>query len=217
MAEAPMRWQILIPHMPHRHDKLVQLLDVLEPQMMPGVEVLVYTDNLDVSYQEKCQTLADLSTADYTNHLGNDDSVAPDFIPRIMDAFRADPDYVGFKVKYTEAGQRMMPVVHSLKCGGWFDEPSLLRRDLMYYNPIRRELAQQVRFRGPFCDVEWADDLRALGIVKSEVFIDDEMLYYQRDSSDNFHTNRAPFPDDQMPALPEYPFVRHIVYSEVTA
>lgn len=205
-----MRYQILIPHMPHRHAKLIDLLAVLAVQMQPDVEVLIYADNLEASYAEKCQALADASTADYTSHLANDDSVSPDFIPRIMEALDQDPDYVGFRVRYTEAGVRQQPVIHSLQCGGWSDTVEGLYRDLMYYNPIRRELAQMVRFRGPFCDTEWADDLRALGCVKTEVFIDDELHYYQRDSSDNFHTNRQPMPADQIPPLPRQPFVRYL-------
>src|SRR5687767_6466339 len=32
-----MRYQILIPHIPHRHAKLLELLDVLAGQMRPGV------------------------------------------------------------------------------------------------------------------------------------------------------------------------------------
>ena len=182
--------------------------------MRPVVEVLVYTDNLDVSYQEKLQTLQDMATADYTSHLANDDSVAPDFIPRVLEALEQEPDYVGFYVRYTEAGVRQQQVIHSLQCGRWLDTPERLERDLMYYNPIRRELANEVKFRGEFCDVEWAEDLRRLGIVKSEVFIDDEMLYYRRDNQDNFHTPRVPMPVDEIPVLPEYPFVRHVVYEQ---
>jgi hypothetical protein len=204
-----MRWQLLIPHIPHRHAKLLELLDVLAAQMRPGVEILVFTDNLEHSYAEKCQALADAATADYTSHLGNDDSVSPDFIPRVLEALEQEPDYVGFKVRYTEAGVRQMPVIHSLQCGCWSDTPEVLLRDLMYYNPIRRELAEQVRFRGPYCDVEWADDLRALGCVKTEVFIDEELHYYQRDPADNFHTPREPMPEP-LPPLPQRSFVRYI-------
>ena len=200
----------MIPHIPHRHAKLVELLDILAAQMRPGVEVLIYTDNLQASYADKCQALADAATADYTSHLANDDSVAPTFVPRIMEALGQDPDYVGFKVRYTEAGVLQQPVIHSLKCGGWFENGGNLYRDLMYYNPIRRELADMVRFRGPYCDVEWADDLRATGCVKTEVFIDEELHYYRRDSSDNFHTNRQPVPEADIPALPTFPFVRHM-------
>jgi hypothetical protein len=204
-------WQVLIPHIPHRHDKLVELLDVLAAQMQPGVEVLIFTDNLEHSYAEKCQALADASTADYTSHLGNDDSVSPDFIPKVMEALEQWPDYVGFRVRYTEAGILQKPVVHSLQCGGWSDG-EVLRRDLMYYNPIRRGLAQRVKFRGPYCDMEWADDLRALGCVRTEVFIDEELHYYQRDPADNFHTSREPFPGP-LPEIPDYSFVRQLCLS----
>jgi hypothetical protein len=57
------RYQILIPHIPHRHDKFCQLLETLKPQMRPGVEVLVYADNLEATYCEKLQTLADAADA----------------------------------------------------------------------------------------------------------------------------------------------------------
>lgn len=204
------RYQILIPHIPHRHAKLLDLLNVLEQQMRPGVQVLIYTDNLQVSYAQKCQALVDAADADYISHLANDDLVAPTFIPRILEALEQNPDYVGFRVRYTEAGVRQQPVIHSLACGCWSDTPDVLMRDLMYYNPIKLELARKVRFRGPYCDVEWADDLRALGCVKTEVFIDEELHYYQRDSSDNFHTPRQPMPEHLIPALPDYPFVEHL-------
>jgi hypothetical protein len=208
MAGGGMTWQILIPHIPHRHDKLIELLDVLAAQMEPGVEVVIYTDNLDVSYTDKLNTLMDTATADYVSVLSNDDLVSPDFVPLCMTAMKSWPDYIGFKVRYTEAGVPQQPVIHSLQCGRWIDTPEILLRDLMYYNPIKRGLAQRVRFRGQFCDTEWADDLRALGCVRTEVFIDQELHYYQRDPADNFHTSRVPM--EEMPVLPDYPFVRHL-------
>lgn len=206
-----MRWQILIPTIPHRHAKLVELLDVLERQMLSGVEVLIYHDNLEASYAEKLQALADAATADYTSHLADDDSVAPDFIPRITEALKDNPDYVGYMVRYTDNGVQQLPVIHSLRCFGWRNTPEAIVRDLMYYNPIRRELAEQVKFRGAYCDTEWADDLRYLGIVKTEVFIDTPMLYYRRNPADNFHTPRNPWPADEIPLPPmDYPFVRYV-------
>lgn len=203
-----MIWQILIPTIPHRHGKFVALLDVLAAQMRPGVEVLIYRDNLQSSYAEKLQALADAATADYTSHLADDDSVSPVFISRILEAFKDQPDYVGFRVLYTEGGDLREGVTHSLQYPGWSDSPAKVR-DLMYYNPIRRELAEQVRFRGGDCDREWADDLRAAGIVKTEVFIDEEMYYYQHETGDDFRTPRQPWAGE-LPPLPEHPFVRYI-------
>lgn len=204
-------WQILIPTIPHRRAKLAALLAVLDAQMGEDVEVLIYADNLEASYPAKLQFLADSATADYTSHLADDDSVAPSFVPLISEIMKdRHPDYIGFRVRYTENGVVQCPVIHSKECGGWASVNGMLIRDFMYYNPIRRELAEKVRFRGQYCDEEWAADMRRLDIVDSEVFIDAEMLYYQRVPSDNFHTVRQPFPPDEIPPLPAYPFVRYV-------
>lgn len=201
------RWQILIATIPHRHLKLADLLQVLDAQMLPDVRVLVYRDNLEASYAGKLQALMDAATATYVSVLSDDDSVSPDFLPRVHTAMESDPDQIGFRVRYTEAGVRQQPVIHSLACGGWLDTPAELRRDIMYFNPMRRELAQLARFRGFGCDAEWADDLRALGCVKTEVLIDDEVFYYQRDSADNFHSPRQPLPPETILPLPVYPWL----------
>jgi hypothetical protein len=201
-------WQILIPTIPHRHDKLCALLAVLDAQVQPGVRVLVYRDNLQVSYAGKLQALYDAATADYVSSLADDDSVSPVFVTRVMDAIaRSRPDQVGFRVLYTEAGVRQMPVIHSITTPGWGAGGAGLFRDHCYYNPVRRELAQQVKFRGPYCDEEWAEDLRNLGIIKTEEFIDEEIFWYQRNPADNFHSARQPFPEDAIPPLPRYPWL----------
>jgi len=204
MKEYSMLWQILIPDIPHRYTKTVRLLALLNTQMRPGVRVLLYRDNLNVSYRDKLQALMDAATADYVSYLSDDDSVHEAFIPRVCEALASEPDYVGFRVRYTEGGNLQLPVMHSLRCGGWYQGPSGFSRDFMYYNPIRRERVKDVPFRGHACDEEWAEDLRNLGEKWREEFNDEEMLLYQRDSSDNFHTPRNPVPEFLVFPLPEY-------------
>ena len=204
------QWQILIATIPHRHAKLTELLGILDKQMQPGISVLVYRDNLEASYAAKMQTLMDAATGEYVSAISDDDSVSPDFIPRVMEALKNRPDQVGFRVRYTEAGILQKPVIHSLSCGGWIDSGPEYLRDIMHFNPVRRELAQRVKFRGFACDVEWADDLRELGIIKTEVFIDDEIFYYQRDGGDNIHVSRQPWQEQDIPELPRYPWLTPI-------
>jgi hypothetical protein len=203
-------WQILIPTIPHRHAKLGSLLATLDAQMRPGVSVLVFRDNLAVSYPAKMQALMDATYAEYVSTLSDDDSVAPDFIPRCLEAMSTRPDQVGFRVRYTEGGVLQLPVIHSLQCGGWHENGTGYYRDIMHFNPVRRELAQRVRFRGLVCDVEFAQDLRELGIIRTEVFIDDEILYYMRDNSDNFHSPRQPMAEEDIPPLPSFPWCEFI-------
>ncbi|HXJ25685.1 MAG TPA: hypothetical protein VNH17_08300 [Streptosporangiaceae bacterium] len=215
VAGPPPAWQIVIPTIPHRHAKLEALLGVLGPQLdwanpptaAPNVRVLAWRDNLEHSYADKLQGLYDAATASYVSSLADDDSVAPDFVYRCLAAMTAGPDQVGFRVRYTEAGTLQCPVIHSLRNPGWYGTGFGLFRDHMYYNPVRRELAAEVRFRGPYCDEEWAADLRALGHVTTEKFIDAEMLYYQRDSADNFHTPKAPMAPGDIPPRPERPWL----------
>ncbi len=200
-------WQILVTTIPHRHDRLCRLLALLDSQMRPGVGVLLRQDNIRDGYRRNLQELMDAATAEYVSAIADDDSVSPDFIPRITEALESRPDYVGFRVRYTENGVRQKPVIHSLSCGGWQEHGPEFRRDLMYQNPVRREHAQQVKFRGLACDTEWADDMRALGIVRTEVFIDDELFYYQRDLSDYIATPRQPLPENLIQPLPAYPWL----------
>src|SRR6185295_3924726 len=133
-----MKWEILIPHIPHRHVQLLQLLAVLEPQMRRGVGVVIYSDNLEVGYGDKCQALLEASKAEYVSWLSNDDTVSSDFVSSILKAFKQKPDYVGFKVCYTEDGVPQLPVYHSLQYPGWYTTGTGIYRDIMHYNPIRR-------------------------------------------------------------------------------
>ncbi len=213
-------WQILITTIPHRHDKLLGLLAVLDAQMQPGVSVLLCRDEHMAGYRPGLQALMDAATAEYVSAIADDDSYCPDAVSRIMAALASNPDYVGFRVRIIQDGVHQGLVIHSLAYHGWNGcVPSeggyyrqrppdgSFRLDLMYVNPVRREHAQQVRFRGFACDVEWADDIRALGIVKTEVFIDDEIYYYNRNLSDYISTPRGTFREDIIQPLPSYPWL----------
>lgn len=209
-AKAP-TWEILIPTIPHRHDKLTALLSVLEPQVRSGFGVIVYRDNLHLPYGPKCQALAEAATAEYISFLSDDDSVAPDFVKRVDEALEQRPDYVGFKVRFTQDGIPQRPVIHSLDLGKWDDQPDAYYRDIVHFNPIRRDLATRAPFTGhEVTDRDWADDMRRQGCVKTQVFIDDEIHYYQHTIHDFILTARRPMDPDDIPALPEYRWVRYL-------
>jgi glycosyltransferase involved in cell wall biosynthesis len=174
------KWDILIASVVHRTEMLTDLLAELQRQMMPGVGVRVFRDNIDVEYGDKCQILLDSSSADYVSFLDDDDWIEPDFIKTILKALRKKPDYVGFNVKFTENGVPQMPVFHTLKYSGWVNNPEALYRDIVHFNPIRRELAVQSKWQGgAAADIHWADGLRNLGCVRDEVYIDREMYHYR--------------------------------------
>ena len=204
-----MTYDLLICSIWHRTDLLRRLLDALAPQIRPGVGVRVFRDNLETGYGEKCQALLKSSTADYVSFVDDDDMLAPDFIPTVLRALEKRPDYVGFEVLYTEDGVPQVPVTHSLDCPGWINAPHALFRDIVHFNPIRRDLAlRSVWAGGNGADRRWANELRRQGCVRTQVFIPRQMYLYQHRMQDTFCAPRAPLPEE--PPRPEYDFVVYL-------
>lgn len=201
-------WDLLIPSITHRTDMLTELLQELKRQLLPGVGVLVYRDNREQPYGPKCQRLYDASQADYVSMLDDDDWISEDYIEAVMEALKSEPDYVGYKILYTEFGQRQIPVIHSLNHSGWIDTPEALYRDICHKNPLRRELAMQASWEGDGgADILWAFALRQLGIVKTEVFIDRELYHYR---STGAYSSSGLAPMDDPPPRPDFDFVTWI-------
>lgn len=202
-------YDILICSIEHRTDRLHDLLLKLAPQIKPRVGVKIYRDNLEHSYGEKCQALLESSSAEYVSFLDDDDMVPSDFVATVMLALRKRPDYVGFRVLFTENGAPQLPVYHSLQYDGWNDESDALYRDLVHFNPIRRTLSLMAGFEGGYAaDRRWAERLRGLGCVKEEVFIDRELYEYRHAGGDTFMSRREPMPEH--PARPEFSFVTYL-------
>ncbi len=213
-------WDILIPTLPHRHEQLCSLLTEFNQQWQPGLGVIVYRDNLqrpgNASYG-KWQDLQEMSEAEYTSFIGDDDFVSPNYISRVMEALESKPDYVGYPVRYTFQGQPGTPVEHSLRHGRWENTPEMLYRDIVHNNPIRRELAllatwSTAQFNS---DYIWRNDLHATGKVQNEVWIPEPMLYYQENSPAGplISWSRwgdllpSPMPESEIKPIPEYPWL----------
>jgi hypothetical protein len=204
-------WDLLIPTIPHRHEKLCALLKELDRQHEPGFAVRICRDNLErrgiMSYL-KWQDLVESSTADYVSWAGDDDWISPDFVPLIMEAIQRGPDQVGFPVKFTHDHIAQPHVMQSLRYSGWYDWPEVLR-DICHLNPLKRELALLGRWRGiyPDEDARWAAEIRATRKVRTEVWINQWMYHYQRVSGENFWAPRVPMPVEDIQPLPTYPWL----------
>lgn len=202
-------WDVLIPTIPHRHDRLCRLLDEFRRQWQPGLGVRVLRDNLERPNAEshsKRGELARSSSADYICDVDDDDWIAPDYVMSITQALASRPDYVGFRVNWTRDGEPYGMARHSLEYKGYGQEdPLWWQRDITHLNPMRRELALLAEWTGRI-DEEWAAQLRDSGQVKTQVMIDRVMYHYRFETDDNFNTPRQPW-DHPMPPLPEYPWL----------
>jgi hypothetical protein len=200
---------VLIPTIPHRHEKLCGLLAEFDRQWQEGFGVLVLRDNLErpgPASHAKRQDLLTASRADYVSCVDDDDWVPLDYVSKIMAALAEGPDYVGFPVHFTEDGARNWQVEHSLRHSSWYTDGGRMLRDISHLNPIRRELALLADWNGR-TDEEWAAQLRDTKRVQSEVWIPAEMYQYKRSIADGWATGRQPMPEP-LPSLPAYPWLK---------
>lgn len=187
------KWSILILTQPSREAFLARLQAVLRPQLeeRPDVKVLIRYFNPAQDLGTNRQALLEEATGEYVNWIDDDDLVPADFVSRIYPLLDG-VDYVGFRLQMFTDGQKQKPTFHSLCHKEWNGDEDGWYRDISHINPIRRELALAVPMSGGFGeDHRWADGLRALGIVKTEHYIDEVMYFYY------FRNNKS----DQ-PALP---------------
>jgi hypothetical protein len=215
-------WDILVTSIPHRHATLRELLDDLNTQIRAAdpdllqVGVRIYRDNLAVPYGDKTQALLEASVASYVSCADDDDLLGPGAVARILEALEEWPDYVGFRVAWTRDGVAQLPVEHSLRHPGWENGETMLKRSVMQFNPIRREIALEGRWYGGYeAERRWQSAVLGNGHCKREVFLPDPPGYlYRERTGDTFKTDREPLPEDRIPPLPSYPWLRVLTTPE---
>jgi hypothetical protein len=203
---------LLVTSIPHRHDTLCELLKDLDRQVTPHsshIGVLLYRDNLAVAYGDKTRALIEASSAEYVSCVDDDDLLAPDGVSRVCAALRNRPDYVGFSVAWTRDGVPQLPAEHSLRHPAWDNGADMLKRSVMQFNPIRRDIALDGEWAGGYeAERHWQAGVIAAGRCKTETWIGGPPVYlYRERSSDTFKTARTPFPPDQIRPLPQYPWL----------
>lgn len=203
-------YDILVASIEHRTELLKSLLEVLVPQVVAGVGIIVYRDNLEASIGDKRQRLVEASKADYVSFIDDDDSVPDYFVARVLEALTSEPDYVGWQQRYTKDGVEQLPVLHSLEhIGEWQHDDKAFYRGITHFNQIRRELALLVRYEGDGGeDHRWGQALERTGKVRTEVYIDEVMHFHDESSTDGFAAPRVPL--TVHPKAPKFAGVRYV-------
>jgi hypothetical protein len=175
-----MKWSILILTQPSRGAFLKRLQDRLMPQVKKRTSVQVLQRMFDPALDlgSNRQALLEEAEGDYVNFIDDDDLVPSDFVPTILPLLDG-VDYIGFQLQCSIDGEKLPLTIHSLDYDGWSQDDKGYYRDISHINPIRRELALRAKMEGGFGeDQRWADRMRALGIVKTQHFIERIMYEY---------------------------------------
>jgi hypothetical protein len=95
-----MKLSILTPSIPERIELTDRLRKKIERQIgdLP-IEHLILLDNKKRSIGEKRQALLDSSIGEYFAFVDDDDDIASNYVAKIMQAIRGNPDVITFKQK----------------------------------------------------------------------------------------------------------------------
>ncbi len=179
----PPTLQILIPTMPGREALFAALCAELRRQE-PGVDILSDASPA-ITIGRKRGALIAAATADYTAMIDDDDWPAADYLARIRAGIATGPDVCGITLHYLTDGRDFGLYRHSLayrENWRWTGQD----RTPHHLCPVRREIAQRVRWK----DVSWGEDyhfaLDLLDHLRTEVWTGDAPLYFYR------HTTAKP-------------------------
>lgn len=204
------KWQILVPTVVNRAEKFARLRDALAPQVEKykgDIEVVVFWNNYERELSELRQLMIETATAEYTNFIDDDDSVAPDYCDQIYPLLDG-VDYIGFKLEFLQWGQKQKQVIHSLTCEKWEDNAEGYFRRGTLINPTKRELMLQAGFKNADYrknipeDVTYAQNVDPL--LKTEHFIDKELHIYMPTDDHAWSKFEQMDGDWKRPELPKY-------------
>lgn len=169
---------ILICSLASRADKLQRLMNVLQPQINEAVELLIKTDNGEIPIGKKRNLLLEEATGTYIAFVDDDDLVSEDYVKKILEAIESNPDCCGIQGIITFQGQGARMFIHSLKYKEWFEQNNIYYRCPNHLNPVKREIALQVKFPETNFGEDKDYSTRLFPLLKEERFISGVVYHY---------------------------------------
>lgn len=141
------RLSILICTLPERAGFLRRLRMILDPQIHgKPVELLLDERPRPVSIGTKRNTLLDRARGDYVAFVDDDDMVSATYVQDVLGALKDGPDCAELHGIITTDGLNQKRFHHSIEHQTWCEKNGVYLRHPNHLNPIKRELALQVRF-----------------------------------------------------------------------
>lgn len=175
---------ILICTLPERADKLKRLTNSLDSQIERYKDQVYYSIHdagRSMTTGRKRNELIQQTQSDYFVFIDDDDMVSMIYVSEILKALKYNPDVVTFKGWMTTNGTDRRD--WTIKLGSKYEE-----RDGHYYRwpnhivPMKRELVRGVSFPEIYVqeDYQWSKKIHDLGLLKTEVHIDDYLYHYDK-------------------------------------
>lgn len=185
---------VLIATVPHRAEKLAQLLGVLLPQAEKWhFEVIGLRNAGDKPLGEYRAALLDEARGTYACFVDDDDTVPGCYAAAIFKAAVNNPDVIGFEQQCSGYGMAASRCSISLR---WVNPPQeaiagWYLRSVSHVCPVRTELARQAPWTSMLPhtgeDMDWARRMTPLlrDRGSNEAYIDRVMYHYQWTAADS--------------------------------
>lgn len=144
------------------------------------VEILVYTDDYENSVGSKRNYLLNESEGEYITFIDSDDRIGPNYFKHAFEGIKLGVDACGLTGIITEDGLNPKKFVHSIKYDHWFENDNVYYRNNNHLNVVKRSIAIQMKFpevnQGE--DHSYSKQLQASGLIKTEYWDENEIIYY---------------------------------------
>lgn len=180
-----MKLSILIPTLnePESIRYLARLKGILDPQVAkyPGqVEIRINDAGRSMPTGTKRNELIKNSDGEYFSFIDCDDWVSNRYVSEIMRGIEQNPDCLNFKGWMTTDGRNRRDFI--IRLGYPYEE----RNNIYYRWPnhlsvMKRSVVEKVKFPNVWVqeDFLWSKEIKEKGLLKSEVFIDQDLYHYQ--------------------------------------
>lgn len=159
-------------------DQLFGQLKKLDPEQQKQVEILTLIDNKTIMLGTKRNNLIDISKGDYLAFVDDDDRVADDYLHQLLWATQTDTDVITFIASVSINGEAPKPCHYSSTYDSDYNEPDSYHRLPNHIMCVRRELAEEIRFK-PILYGEDSDySSRLKPLINTEHHIAKTLYYY---------------------------------------
>lgn len=172
------RLSILTVTMESRKEIFYNLAKALKAQSNNTIEMLANSDQGQKSIGQKRNELLEASKGDYVVFVDDDDMISPYYTSAILGALERSPDCVGIEGIITLNGIGPKKFIHSVQYQDWYEQDNIYYRCPNHLNPIKREIALDVKFPNQSWqeDKSFSEGLK--GKLVTEVYINTPIYYY---------------------------------------
>lgn len=180
---------ILIPTLPERRAVFTELYNEIQKQINPdhiqSVEILFDpSPRGSVSTGMKRDYLLMRARGKYVWFVDDDDSIMEGAISNIIEGSKHNPDSFAINgIMTTDGGntKKWYIAIDNPYCADWSTGEEVYLRYPNHITPMKRELVNQFRFKdmSNFEDKDWADQIKAAGVLKTEYKIDIPVYHYR--------------------------------------